>query len=104
MLSLAREPFYKARRKKGKATVETAVSAPEPERTEPTPCDDRAELEESTATRHTEIQYYLLLAVVGRAQRSVAALQRRQVPGIVDELPTQFNEATNRTIELIDVL
>jgi hypothetical protein len=26
------------------------------------------------------------------------------IPGMVDRLPTQFNEATNRTIELIDVL
>ena len=26
------------------------------------------------------------------------------LPGIVNRLPTQFNEATNRTIELIDVL
>src|SRR5207245_968534 len=26
------------------------------------------------------------------------------VPGLVEKLPTQFNEATNRTIELIDVL
>lgn len=26
------------------------------------------------------------------------------LPGLLDELPTQFNEATNRTIELIDVL
>src|SRR6476660_2870601 len=26
------------------------------------------------------------------------------IAGIVDQLPTQFNEATNRTIELIDVL
>ena len=26
------------------------------------------------------------------------------MPGMVEELPTQFNEATNRTIELIDVL
>jgi hypothetical protein len=26
------------------------------------------------------------------------------LPGVIQELPTQFNEATNRTIELIDVL
>jgi hypothetical protein len=26
------------------------------------------------------------------------------LPGMVERLPTQFNEATNRTIELIDVL
>lgn len=26
------------------------------------------------------------------------------MPNMLDELPTQFNEATNRTIELIDVL
>jgi hypothetical protein len=27
-----------------------------------------------------------------------------ELPNVVDELPAQFNEATNRTIELIDVL
>ena len=27
-----------------------------------------------------------------------------ELPQVIDELPTQFNEATNRTIELIDVL
>jgi hypothetical protein len=27
-----------------------------------------------------------------------------ELPRVIDELPTQFNEATNRTIELIDVL
>lgn len=30
--------------------------------------------------------------------------QLGQLPRIISELPTQFNEATNRTIELIDVL
>ena len=71
--------------------------------------------EESTTTRiHTEIQY-LLMALgsqmslglwVARNDRSQSYNGKvlGEMPGVVDRLPTQFNEATQRTIELIDVL
>jgi hypothetical protein len=65
-------------------------------------------------TRHTEIQYRLLelgIALgldiwVARNDRS-KTYDSKVLGGMsrmLDELPTQFNEATTRTIELIDVL
>ncbi|OFW16912.1 MAG: hypothetical protein A3H27_07960 [Acidobacteria bacterium RIFCSPLOWO2_02_FULL_59_13] len=102
---LARKPFFKAEARKGKITVSALVTVPEPvSETETAP----------SATVHTEMQYHLLelgadmgLDVwVARNDRSkvwkgvtLGAMSR-----LVDELPTQFNEATHRTIELIDVL
>jgi hypothetical protein len=65
-------------------------------------------------SRHTEIQYHLLrlgaemgLDVwVARNDRSRVwdGQVLGQMPRMVNDVPTQFNEATNRTIELIDVL
>jgi hypothetical protein len=103
---LARKPLFKADRTKGKTKVSTVVSVPEPD-------DSEAETSAPT-TRHTEIQYQLLklgaemgfdvwVARNDRARKwNSAALGA--LPRMVGELPTQFNEATNRTIELIDVL
>jgi len=111
---LAHKPFYKAESKRGKKTVTTVVSVPgadEPTRAEPT---EAREKDATAATRHTEIQCSLL--TLGRDMGFdlwVARNDRSKVwngttlgslPGMVDQLPTQFNEATNRTIELIDVL
>ncbi len=82
---LAHKPFYKAESKRGKKTVTTVVSVPgadEPTRAEPT------EAREKDATR-SKVWNGTTLG---------------SLPGMVDQLPTQFNEATNRTIELIDVL
>lgn len=110
---LARKPLYKVVSRRGRKKSPTVVSVPESE--------DIAvvahvppEAEPITAPVHTEIQYYLLslggemgLDVwVARNDRSKAwnALALGAMPRIIDELPTQFNEATNRTIELIDVL
>ncbi len=113
---LARKPFFKAERRKGKETIATVVTVPDSEE-----ADESGQLEPSTkaetraaTTRHTEIQYHLLnlgaelgfdvwVARNDRSRiwggKSLGGLQRS-----IDELPTQFNEATNRTIELIDVL
>lgn len=65
-------------------------------------------------TRPSEIQYHLLkLGAELGLDIWVARNDRGKryngeflgsLPGMLDELPTQFNEATNRTIELIDVL
>jgi len=105
-------PFFKADRRKGKSTVPTVVSVPEPEEEEATPPGEAGE--KAPATRHTEIQYHLLtlgaemgfdvwVARNDRARKwNGTALG--ELPRMVSELPTQFNEATNRTIELIDVL
>lgn len=110
---LARKPFYKAESKKGRQTVTTVVSVPEAEEL----LVDSAEPETQTVasgTRHLEIQHALL--DLGREMGFdlwVARNDRSRIwngtalgnlDGVVASLPTQFNEATNRTIELIDVL
>ena len=66
------------------------------------------------STPHTQIQvelarlgYELGMDVwVARNDRGKSHNGHRldDLPGLVEALPTQFNEATNRTIELIDVL
>ena len=68
----------------------------------------------TAATQHTEMQYRLLkLGSEMGLSLWVAKNDRTKtyngeilgsIKNIVTELPTQFNEATNRTIELIDVL
>jgi hypothetical protein len=111
---LARKPFYKAESKRGKKTITTVVSVPGvDESTRAEPAETR-EKETAAATRHTEIQCALLMLGrdmgfdlwVARNDRSKVwnRITLGSIPGMVDQLPTQFNEATNRTIELIDVL
>jgi hypothetical protein len=113
---LARKPLFKAQRKKGKATIETVVSVPEPEEEarETTPKGAEGEVPSTASTQHTEIQYHLLKLGsemgldVWVARNDRTKIWNGELLGsisrIVSELPTQFNEATNRTIELIDVL
>lgn len=113
---LARKPFFNAERRKGKEIISTVVTVPEPE--EP---DESEQLETVTkaetrvsTTRHTEMQYHLMTLGsemglelwVARNDRSRKwnGTALGDLPGVIEELPTQFNEATNRTIELIDVL
>ncbi len=113
---LARKPFYKAERKMGRAVVHTLVSVPEDHPDELLINRGVAKRTETTiaATRHTEIQHSLLWlgaemgfqVWVARNDKSKpwAGQILSEMPGVVSELPTQFNEVTNRTIELIDVL
>jgi hypothetical protein len=96
--------------------VPTLVSIPEPE---PEPEEASAPIADSTetvasTTRHTEIQFHLLSLGaemgfdlwVARNDRNKKWTNQTlgELPGMVPELPTQFNRATNQTIELIDVL
>lgn len=66
-------------------------------------------------TEHTEIQ--ALLAKIGRAMGHDIFIARNdrsrllrsgktlaELPGVVDRLPTHFNDATDKVVELIDVL
>ena len=109
---LARQPLYKVVRKKGRGRKPTLVSVPGSEDTG-SQTSLSSEIEGVTPV-HTEIQYYLLrlggemgLDVwVARNDRSKTWDGRAlgEMPQSINELPTQFNEATNRTIELIDVL
>ncbi len=113
---LARRPFFTAERRKGKETVATVVTVPdseEAEETEEAATGTKSEIK-AAKTRHTEIQWQLLALGaelgldlwVARNDRS-RLWQGKALGGmhrVIEELPTQFNEATNRTIELIDVL
>ncbi|MFH0792571.1 MAG: hypothetical protein V2A74_00910 [bacterium] len=112
---LARKPFYKAEFARGKTKLDVAVSVPDAEEVRDTAVTSRRLDEEGVvSTQHTEMQYLLLnlgaemgLDVwVAKNDRSKSWNGKHlgNLPGIVDELPTQFNEATTRTIELIDVL
>jgi hypothetical protein len=113
---LARKYLYKAERNSGKRTVSAIVSVPERDERPPqaVALEANREADVVSATRHTEMQYYLLYlgaemgldVWVARNDRSkvwngdtLGSMRR-----MLAQLPTQFNEATNRTIELIDVL
>jgi hypothetical protein len=112
---LARKPFYKAESRRGKRTITTVVSVPGADEATRTESAERAESDTAAVTtRHTEIQHALLMLGrdmgfdlwVARNDRSKiwSGTTLGSLPGMVEQLPTQFNEATNRTIELIDVL
>jgi hypothetical protein len=104
--------YFKVEYRKGKKAVPTLVSVPERDEDEPVVVE--ANQPPEPATRHTEIQYHLLkLGAELGLEVWVARNDRGKtykgellgaMPNMLDELPTQFNEATNRTIELIDVL
>jgi hypothetical protein len=111
----AQKPFFKAERQKGKVKESLLVSVPDSD--EESPEDDEAvDVEEkpTPSTRHTEIQFALLSMGSAMGLELWVARNDRsrtwngetlgKVAGMIAELPTQFNEATNRTIELIDVL
>jgi hypothetical protein len=113
---LARKPLFRAERRRGKTMVATVVSVPEPETAEDLSGVQQPQTAEEGAatTRHCEIQHTLLAlgadlgldVWVARNDRSKvwAGTPLGEMPRMISELPTQFNEATNRTIELIDVL
>ena len=111
---LARKPLLKAETKKGKKTVQTLVSIPEADEDGGGTLTPTEEVVGAGATPHTEIQHRLLrLGAEMGFEVWVARNDRSKtcdgdtlgnLPGMVEALPTQFNEATNRTIELIDVL
>lgn len=112
---LARKPFYKAESKRGKRTITTVVSVPGADESARTDLSQPADTDSAANnTRHTEIQHALLMLGrdmgfdlwVARNDRSKTwnGTALGALPGMVERLPTQFNEATNRTIELIDVL
>jgi hypothetical protein len=111
----ARKPLYRAKTRKGHKTVETLVSIPERE--------DEGEQEalefgrESLTTevnQHTNIQYQLIQlgaemgfgVWVARNDRSKEYKGKtlQNLPNIINELPTQFDNVTNKVIGLIDIL
>ena len=104
---------YRLLRKQGKKSIETLVTIPEAEVDQA-----QAEIEdpkiEEAPNLHTAIQHLLLtLGTSMGLEVWVAQNDKGKVfqghslgslPQVVDKLPTQFNEATNKTIEMIDVL
>lgn len=113
---LSRRPLYRTKSEVGDKKKDVLVSIPEPEEAnhEGHP-SEIIELESSPSIRvHTEIQYHLLTlgaemgldVWVARNDRSSSYQGRAlgSLPRMAQELPTQFNAATQRTIELIDVL
>lgn len=111
----ARKPLFRAKTRKGRKTVETLVSIPE---REDETVQEMSEAESRSLTRevslHTDTQYQLIRlgasmgfdVWVARNDRGKQyngkALQN--LPNILTELPTQFDNVTNKIIELIDVL
>jgi hypothetical protein len=105
---LARKPYFTVERKTGGTTTPTVVSIPEPEPLE------QASTDPTATTRHTEIQYHLLClgadmgldvwVAANDRNRSWNGRTLGQLPRLLETLPTQFDEATNRIIKLIDVL
>lgn len=104
--------LYKMRRKSGKEASETVVTVPTADEEEE---EERKELTADVQpTSHTEIQWRLLdlgsqmgLNVwAPRADRGKTwnAKKVGDVSHMLDTLPTQFDEVTNKTIENIDVL
>ncbi len=111
----ARKPLYRAKTRKGRKTVETLVSIPEREdESEQETLEEGRESLTREVSQHTDIQYQLIRlgAAMGfdiwvaRNDRGKEcngkALQN--LPNIVNELPTQFDNVTNKVIELIDIL
>lgn len=117
---LARRPLYRTKGKVGDKKKEVLVSVPEnvPEKEESNhalqPSDVTAQELQPSIRDHTEIQYQLLTlgAEMGLdvwvarndRSRSYQGQTLGALPCMTQELPTQFNAATQRTIELIDVL
>jgi hypothetical protein len=108
-------PLFKAKSKVGDKKIEAIVSVPEAEEGEDAmQCEDASVIETATSTDHTQIQSLLLTlgAEMGLnvwvarndRSRSYQGQTLGTLPHISQELPTQFNPATQRTIELIDVL
>lgn len=110
---LGRVPRYKVKAT-GEGDVTRVVSIPGADEEKPVIVVPPVAIPELQVTLHTEIQYYLLrlgsdmgLDIwVARNDRSRTFYGESfgSMPRMVDVLPTQFNEATQRTIELIDVL
>jgi hypothetical protein len=110
-----RKPTYMTKTRIRGKTQEVPVSVPEPEE-EAEPVDTKPSIVPITRadTHHTEMQWQLLaLGSEMGLDVWVARNDRGRVwqgqtlgsmPRMLDSLSSQFNEQTNRTIELIDVL
>ena len=107
--------LFTASRRKGKSEEPVQVSVPEdPEDVLASSPNSTTEATPSEVSEHTQTQHLLLSlgqemgfdVWVARNDRSrqCNGVSLGEIPRMLEELPTQFNEATTRTIELIDVL
>ncbi|MCS6969538.1 MAG: hypothetical protein RMM29_06795 [Planctomycetota bacterium] len=103
---LARQPMFKAEQHSGKMHVKTLVTVPET-----ADLEDARPQQQEERSQHTEIQHLLIKLGADMGLKVWVARNDRSrvhnygsVPHMLEELPLQFNEATQRTIELIDVL
>jgi hypothetical protein len=102
--------LYKVKAKAGDEEIETVVSIPTKEEEQPT----GEGISEEEGPSHTEIQWKLLNlgSQMGlniwapRADRGKTWNSKRieNIPNMLANLPTQFDEGTTKTIENIDVL
>lgn len=109
-----RQVRYTAERRQGRKRVPALVTVPTPDETEDETSQAAFQDPAAPPTRHTEIQHMLLrLGSELGLDVWVARNDRNKIwqgellgelPRVVQDLPTQFNEATTKTIELIDVL
>lgn len=110
-----RRPAYLVKGRLGDVQTERVVTVPDQE-PEPALPEESPKLVEVVAgdTRHTEMQWELLQLGSGMGLDVWVASNDRgrlwkgaalaKTPRLVTELPKLFNDVTNRTIELIDVL
>jgi hypothetical protein len=114
-LKLARKPLFKAQTKKGKKSVDIFVTVPEREESTGANSNGMAAEDAVVATtQHSEIQY--LLAELGGQMgfdiwvarndrgKSYNGKAFSEMPRMLTQLPTLFNEAADKTVEMIDVL
>lgn len=113
---LHRLPTYGVVRRRGKKSVPTVVTVPESEENVDTTTTAEAagREEQATTSLHTEMEYILLKLGADMGLDVWVARNDRgkmcngctlgSMPGMLADIPTQFNDATNRTVELIDVL
>jgi len=112
---LARKPFFMAQTKRGKKSVDIFVTVPDREESAGAITDGKAAEQDVVAsTQHTEIQY--LLAELGGQigfdiwvarndrERTYSGKAFSEMPGMLKQLPKLFNEAADKTVEMIDVL
>jgi len=96
-------PSYAVKAKRGKKTAETLVTVPEREETgKETVPSDHSRIQGLLLSLGSKMGMHLWVAPNdrGKALRNKRLLAKR----LLDELPTQFDAATTKTIEMIDVL
>ena len=108
------DPRKLARRPRALQTKIGAVTVPEAEDKEEAPAVAPLDTSSDELTQHSEMQYHLLKlgsqmgfdvwAARNDRNREIAGKKFSEVFRLKDNLPLQFDEATTRTIEYIDVL